>query len=244
MKLFVEKNYEALSERAGKILIEEIVKKKDIVLGLATGSTPIGTYKELIKAHVEDGLDFSQVKSFNLDEYIGLGGDHPNSFRYFMDDTFFNHINILKSNTYVPDGKAADFATYSKEYDELIKENGGVDIQILGIGSNGHIAFNEPAEELSVGTCVVQLNESTINDNARFFNSMDEVPKTAISMGIGSILKAKKIILLASGKNKAGVIAKILNNDVITTQIPATLLKLHPDVTIIVDEQAYSETIS
>lgn len=244
MKLFVEKNYDALSERAGKILIDEIVKKKDIVLGLATGSTPIGTYKELIKAHVEDGLDFSQVKSFNLDEYVGLDGDHPNSYRYFMDDIFFNHVNILKSNTYVPDGKAADFETYCKKYDQLIEKNGGVDIQILGIGSNGHIAFNEPAEELSVGTSVVQLNESTINDNARFFNSMDEVPKTAISMGIGSILKAKKILLLASGKNKADIIAQLLNNDVISTQVPATLLKLHPDVTIIADEDAYSETIS
>lgn len=242
MKLFVEKNYDALSERASKILIEEISKKKDIVLGLATGSTPIGTYKELVKAHVENGLDFSNVISFNLDEYVGLDGNHPSSYRYFMDEKLFNHINILKSNTYVPDGKAENLDEYCKEYDRLIEEKGGVDIQILGIGSNGHIAFIEPSEELSPYTSIVKLNESTINDNSRFFNSIEEVPKTAISLGVCSILKAKKIILLASGKNKATAIAKILNNKTINTQIPASLLRLHPDVTIIVDEEAYSET--
>lgn len=244
MKLFVEKDYEALSERAGSILIEEIEKKKDIVLGLATGSTPIGTYKNLIKAHVEDGLDFSKVKSFNLDEYVGLDGDHPSSYRYFMNDELFNHINIDKSNTFVPDGKAVNPDEYCKEYDRLIDESGGVDIQILGIGTNGHIAFIEPADELATCTSVVNLKESTIKDNSRFFDSIDEVPCTAISMGICSILKAKKIILLASGKNKAEAIAKILNSKRINTQVPASLLRLHSDVTIIVDEEAYSKTIS
>lgn len=244
MKLFVEKNYDDLSQRASKILIEGIMKKKDIVLGLATGSTPIGTYRKLIKAHVEDGLDFSNVISFNLDEYVGLDGNHPSSYRYFMDEELFNHINIEKSNTFVPDGKADNLDEYCKDYDRLIEECGGVDIQVLGIGTNGHIAFIEPAEELSTCTSIVKLNESTINDNSRFFNSIDEVPKTAISMGICSILKAKKIILLANGKNKANAMAKILNNDTINTQIPASLLRLHPDVTIIVDEEAYSETIS
>jgi len=241
MKLFIEKDYDALSKRAASILIEEISKKEDIILGLATGSTPIGTYKELIRAHKEDGLDFSKVKTFNLDEYIGIDGSHPNSYRYFMDEHLFNHINIDKSNTHVPDGKAEDLEAYCKEYDRLIEESGGIDVQILGIGSNGHIAFNEPAEELSLGTTVVRLKESTIRDNARFFNSIEEVPKTAISMGIGSIMKARKIILLASGKNKAEIMAKLLKNDVVTTQIPASLLKLHHDVTIIVDEDAYSE---
>ncbi|MDR7870456.1 MAG: glucosamine-6-phosphate deaminase [Tissierellaceae bacterium] len=244
MKLFVEKNYDALSQRASKILIEEILSNKDIVLGLATGSTPIGTYNELIKAHVENGLDFSNVKSFNLDEYVGLDGNHPSSYRYFMDNELFNHINILKSNTYVPDGKAKNPDEYCKEYDRLIDENGGIDIQVLGIGTNGHIAFIEPADELATGTSIVKLNDSTINDNSRFFNSIDEVPKTAISMGICSIFKAKKIILLASGKNKAKAIAKILNKDTINTHVPASLLRLHSDVTIIVDEDAYSETIS
>lgn len=241
MKLFVEKNYEALSERAGKILIEEINKKEDIVLGLATGSTPIGTYKELIKAHVEKGLDFSKAKSFNLDEYVGLDGKHPSSYRYFMDEELFNHINIDKSNTYVPDGKAENLEEYCQAYDKLIEECGGVDIQILGIGTNGHIAFIEPADQLATSTSVVKLKESTIKDNSRFFESIEEVPSTAISMGISSILKAKKIILLASGKNKAEAIAKLLNNKTINTHVPASLLRLHPDVTVIVDEDAYSE---
>lgn len=241
MKLFVEKNYDALSQRASRILIEEIRKKKDIVLGLATGSTPIGTYKELIKAHVENGLDFSKVKSFNLDEYIGLDGNHPSSYRYFMDEELFNHINIDKSNTYVPNGRAENLEQYCKEYDKLIEDCGGIDIQVLGIGTNGHIAFIEPAEELVTCTSVVKLKENTIKDNSRFFKSIDEVPCTAISMGICSILKAKKIILLASGKNKAEAMAKILNNEIISTHIPASLLRLHPDVTIIVDEEAYSK---
>lgn len=242
MKLFVEKNYDDLSERASKILIEEIEKNKNIVLGLATGSTPIGTYKRLIKAHKEKGLDFSKAKSFNLDEYVGLNGNHPSSYRYYMDNEFFNHINIGKSNTFVPNGKAENLEEYCKEYDRLIEENGGIDIQILGIGTNGHIAFIEPSEELVTCTSIVKLKESTIIDNSRFFKSIEEVPKTAISMGISSILKAKKIILLANGKNKANAMANILDNDKISTKVPASLLKLHSDVTIILDEEAYSET--
>lgn len=244
MKLFVEKDYDALSERASKILIEEIEKQKDIVLGLATGSTPIGTYQKLIKAHKENGLDFSNVKSFNLDEYVGLNGNHPSSYRYYMDNQLFNHINIAKSNTYVPNGKAKDLDECCRQYDRLIEENGGIDIQVLGIGTNGHIAFIEPADELVTCTSIVKLKESTIKDNSRFFSSRDEVPKTAISMGICSILKAKRIILLANGKNKAKAMADILDNETINTHIPASLLRLHPDVTIIVDEEAYSETKS
>ncbi len=241
MRVFVEKDYDALSDRASRILIEEIKSKKDLVLGLATGSTPIGTYERLIKAHREEGLDFSQVKSINLDEYVGLDGNHPGSYRYFMDNVLFNHINICKSNTHVPDGTAENLEEYCKAYDSLIDKY-GIDIQILGIGSNGHIAFIEPGEELSLHTSIARLKESTINDNARFFNSREEVPDKAISLGILSIFKAKKIILLASGKNKASAIAKILNNDTISTKVPASILKLHPDVTIIVDEDAYSET--
>ncbi len=244
MKLFVEKDYEALSKRASQILIKEIQNKEDIVLGLATGSTPIGTYKELIKAHKEGGLDFSKVISINLDEYVGLNGDHPSSYRYFMDTELFNHINIDKSNTHVPNGKAENLDEYCKEYDRLIQENAGIDLQILGIGTNGHIAFIEPADELITCTSIVKLKESTIKDNSRFFNSVDEVPKTAISLGIASILQAKKIILLANGKNKAKAIADILNKETINTRVPASLLRLHPDMTIIVDEEAYSETIS
>lgn len=239
MKLIVEKNYEELSKRAAEILKKEIRINPQIVLGLATGSTPMGTYKELIKAHENEGLDFSQVETFNLDEYVGLDGDHPNSYRYFMNEELFKHININLENTHIPNGKAKNLESYCKEYDKDIKEAGGIDIQILGIGTNGHIAFNEPADELSVGTSIVNLTESTIKDNSRFFDSMEEVPKTAITMGIGSILKAKKIILLASGKSKAPIMKKLLEETVVSTKLPASFLLLHPDVTIIVDEEAY-----
>ncbi len=240
MKVIVEKNYDELSKRAANILEKEIRNKPDIVLGLATGSTPIGTYNELIKAHKEYGLDFSKVKTFNLDEYVGLDGEHLNSYRYFMNEKLFDHININKENTYIPNGRVKNLDDYCKEYDNDIDRAGGIDIQILGIGTNGHIAFNEPADRLSVGTSIVNLTESTIKDNSRFFDSMDEVPKTAITMGIGSILKAKKIILLASGKSKAPVMKKLLEENMVTTQLPASFLLLHPDVTIIVDEDAYS----
>lgn len=220
-------------------MAEDIRKKPEIILGLATGSTPVGTYKELIKLYDSGKLDFSKVKTFNLDEYIGLDGEHQNSYRYFMNDVLFDHINIDKENTYVPNGKVKNPEDYCKEYDKLIEDAGGIDVQILGIGTNGHIAFNEPADELSAGTSIVNLTQSTINDNSRFFDSMDEVPKTAITMGIGSILKAKKIILLASGKNKAPIMKKLLEGDMISTQLPASFLLLHSDVTVIVDEDAY-----
>ncbi len=169
MKVIVEKNYDELSKRAANILEKEIRNKPDIVLGLATGSTPIGTYNELIKAHKEYGLDFSKVKTFNLDEYVGLDGEHLNSYRYFMNEKLFDHININKENTYIPpNGRVKNLDDYCKEYDNDIDRAGGIDIQILGIGTNGHIAFNEPADRLSVGTSIVNLTESTIKDNSRF----------------------------------------------------------------------------
>ncbi len=239
MKVLIKKDYEEMSRAAGEIFIEAISKKPDIVLGLATGSTPIGLYKEMIKAH-QEGLDFSNVKTFNLDEYVGLSQDHPSSYGYFMNDEFFKYINIVKSNTHVPDGKAGNMEEYCKRYDQMILEAGGIDIQVLGIGENGHIAFNEPAEDLSPGTNIAKLTENTIEVNSRFFYSMNEVPKTAITMGMGSILKAKKIVLLASGKNKAPVIKRLLNENKVTTQLPVSFLLLHPDVTIIVDEAAYN----
>ncbi len=240
MKVLVEKDYDSMSKSAGGMIIEEIKRKPNIVLGLATGSTPIGMYKELIKEYKEDRVDFSKVKTFNLDEYVGLSSEHPNSYRYFMNNELFNHININKENTHIPNGKAENLERYCKQYDKAIDEAGGIDIQILGIGENGHIAFNEPDEALSVGTSIVNLTENTIEVNSRFFDSMEEVPKTAITMGIGSILKAKKIILLASGEKKGPVIKRLLNDNRITTQLPASFLLLHPDVTIIVDEAAYN----
>ncbi|MCQ4922721.1 glucosamine-6-phosphate deaminase [Tissierella carlieri] len=240
MKVLVEKNYEAISKTAGRIFIESIASKPDIVLGLATGSTPIGMYKEMIRAYEEEGLDFSKVKTFNLDEYVGLSQEHPSSYAYFMDNELFKYININKENTHVPDGKAENIEEYCKRYDEMINEAGGIDIQVLGIGENGHIAFNEPDEALSAGTSVVKLTENTIEVNSRFFDSLEEVPKTAITMGMGSILRARKIILLASGEKKAPVIKRLLNDNKVTTMFPVSFLLLHPDVTIIVDEEAYN----
>lgn len=242
MKIIIEKNYEDVSKTVGKIIANELVNKPNIVLGLATGSTPIGTYKELIRLHKEEGLDFSKAISFNLDEYIGLDGYNPNSYRYFMNENLFDQINIDKSSTFVPDGKASNPEEYCKSYDKEIENAGGIDIQILGLGENGHIAFNEPYDSLSLGTSIVELTEDTIKVNSRFFDSLDEVPKKAISMGIGSILKARKIILLATGANKANAIKNIIKCNRISTQNPASFLLLHPNVTIVVDEAAYSKS--
>jgi glucosamine-6-phosphate deaminase len=239
VKIIVTENYNALSTEAAKIIEAQLTEKKDSILGLATGSTPLGTYKELIKMCKESGLSFKDVISFNLDEYIGLDENSEKSYRHFMNENLFKDINIKSENTYVPDGMAKDPAISGKQYDEAILAKGGIDLQILGIGSNGHIAFNEPAENLSVGTTVVELTENTIQDNARFFEDIKDVPTEAITMGIGSIMRAKKIILLASGTNKADIMGKLLNNSSINTQIPASLLLLHPDVTIICDSEAY-----
>lgn len=239
MKVIIKKDYDSLSKEAASIVRSEMEKKKDIVLGLATGSTPIGMYKELIRMHKEEGLDFSNVITFNLDEYVGLEYDNPNSYHYYMMENLFKHINISDSNIYIPDGKSDNLEESCKIYEKLIEEKGGIDLQILGIGANGHIGFNEPEEELNFGTSIVDLDERTIKDNARFFSSIEEVPRKAITMGIGSIMKAKKIVLLANGKNKAEAISKLLKGKKITTMVPATLLLLHPDVTVIVDEEAY-----
>ncbi len=230
-------NYEEISKEAAQMIKETVDKKKDAVLGLATGSTPIGLYKELIRLNQANEIDFSDVKTVNLDEYIGLDGDHDQSYRTFMNEQLFNHINIDKKNTHVPNGVSEDPDQTSAQYDELLRELGSADIQVLGIGANGHIAFNEPNETLNINTHVTDLLDSTIEANARFFDSKDEVPKQAITMGIGSIMTAKKIILLASGSNKAAVI-KQLGDEFVTTQNPATLLKLHPNVIVLVDKEA------
>lgn len=241
MKLMILKNYEEISKAASNIVADLVKEKPKAILGLATGSTPIGTYKELIKMHREENLDFSEITSFNLDEYVGLDGNHPSSYGYFMDNELFNHINIKKENTHVPDGRTKNIEQFCKDYDKKIEEAGGIDLQILGIGSNGHIAFIEPERGLSLETFIAKLTESTINDNKRFFDNEDDMPRTAISMGIGSIMKAKKIILLANGKNKADAMRKILIDRKVTTDVPGSILLLHPDVTFIVDEEAYGE---
>jgi len=240
MDLYICKDTVEASLKAANIIKELINEKKDAVLGLATGSTPIETYKNLVDMYEKKELSFKDVKTVNLDEYIGLSGDHDQSYRYFMNDNLFNHVDIDKNNTHVPDGMISDLDAHAAEYENLIDSLGGQDLQLLGIGVNGHIGFNEPNEELELNTHVEELTSSTIEANKRFFESADDVPKKAISMGMGSIFKAKKILVLAFGEAKADVI-KALSDSKVTTQIPVTLLKLHPDVTVIVDEKAASK---
>lgn len=236
MKIIVTKDYTEMSKIAAMTIGELIKDKPDAVLGLATGSTPIGTYEELIKMNACQEIDFSNIKTVNLDEYLGLDSDNDQSYRYFMNEKLFNHININKENTYVPSGMAKDIETEIKNYEAKIEELGGIDLQILGIGNNGHIGFNEPGESLSISTHVTDLAEETIVANSRFFNTMEEVPKKAITMGLGQILKARKIILLASGEAKAEAIKGILSGQV-TTNNPASFLQLHPDVTIVIGQE-------
>lgn len=240
MKILLVDNYEEMSKKAADMIEELLTAKNNAVLGLATGSTPIGTYKELIQRYEKTGLDFSMVTTFNLDEYIGLGESSKDSYNYFMKSNLFDHINIKNDSTHVPDGLAKDPVAYGRMYDKMIENAGGIDLQVLGIGSNGHIAFNEPAEELNLGTGPVSLSKKTIEDNSRFFESREKVPTEAVSMGIGSIMRAKKIILLANGEGKSEAIGQILNSGVISTWLPASLLLLHPDVTLICDQEAFS----
>lgn len=237
MKLIVVNNYEELSKVAAKEFSKIIKEKENAVLGLATGGSPVGMYKELIRMYEQKELNFSKITTVNLDEYIGLNPEHNQSYRYFMNNNLFNHINIDKSNTFIPNGLAEDLEAQCKEYDQKIAELGGIDIQLLGVGNNGHIAFNEPNNELSSGTHIISLTDNTIEANARFFDNIDDVPRKAITMGVGGIMKAKKIILIASGESKAEAIKGIFSGK-ITTANPATMLQMHRDVTVIVDEAA------
>ena len=238
MRIFVTENYEAMSAKAADVLAAVVHLKSDCVLGLATGSTPVGLYKELIRMNQAGEIDFAPITSFNLDEYYPISPDNNQSYRYFMNENLFNHVNIDKSRTHVPNGMAVDADAECKAYDAALKAAGGADIQLLGIGVNGHIAFNEPDEELICGTHVTALTDSTIEANSRFFASRDQVPTRALTMGMASILSAKKIVILANGKGKHPAVKKLLD-DTITTQNPATLLKVHPDVTLICDKAAY-----
>lgn len=240
LKVIVRENYDEISKLCAQIIASKVKEKPDIILGLATGSTPIGTYKELVKMHKEEKIDFSQIKTFNLDEYVGMNKDNPNSYYYFMMENLFKWINIDLKNVNIPDGKALDLTKEVEEYENKLEKSGGVDFQLLGIGGNGHIAFNEPGEYLNAKTSVVELTEETITANSRFFNSLDDVPRKAISMGIGSILKSKEIILLASGKSKSKALFDFLTKDKVTTYLPVSFLHLHSNVTVICDKDAYS----
>lgn len=236
MKLTVTNSYEKLSELAAEYIAAQVILKPDSVLGLATGSSPVGVYKCLVEKFNKGCLDFSDVISINLDEYVGLDGSHEQSYRYFMQDHLFNYVNIKPENTFVPNGCASDLAAECSEYDARVTRLGGIDLQLLGIGPDGHIGFNEPDDHFTAETHVVDLLPSTIEANSRFFSSVDEVPKQAVSMGMGSIMKAKKILLIANGKAKKDVLMEALNGK-ITPNLPASLLQLHRDVTVIFSEE-------
>jgi len=240
MKVIVKQTSEEMSKEAAKLFADRIKKKPNIILGLATGGTPVKMYKELIRMHKDEGLDFSKVTTFNLDEYLGLTGDHDQSYRYFMNDNLFNHINIDKANTHVLSGKAADPAKECADYEAAIKKAGGIDIQLLGIGGNGHIAFNEPGSAKDSRTRVVDLTEETIKDNARFFANASDVPRQALSMGNGSIMEAREVVLIADKASKADAIAKSAEGPA-TEDVPASLLQSHPNTTFIVDKDAASK---
>lgn len=238
MKIITCKDYAEASKVAGKILSDAIADKPDIVLGLATGSSPIGIYKNLIQDYKDKKISFQDVKTYNLDEYVGLGHECPQSYYYFMNDNLFKHVDIKEENVHIPFANPSDLKQSCEEYSEQLDKT-VVDIQLLGIGANGHIGFNEPKTPFDQKTFIVNLTEKTRKDNQRFFNSLEEVPTKAITMGIAEIMKAKKIVLIATGKNKAEAMKKLLSKKV-TTDFPASVLHLHKDVVVVTDEEALS----
>ena len=240
MIIYREKDYDAMSRRAAQVIAAEVVHKANCILGLATGSTPEGAYKYLVDWYKQGLLSFKDVRSVNLDEYKGLAPDHDQSYRYFMQSNLFDHVDICPENTRVPDGLAADSDAECAQYDAYIRSLGYVDLQLLGIGRNGHIGFNEPGDCFIKETHVVDLAENTIDANARFFASRDDVPKQAISMGIGAIMNAKKVLLCASGEEKAEAIYNTVCGP-ITPKCPGSILQLHPNVVLVADEAALSK---
>lgn len=240
IKVIVTEDYNEMSKKAASIFIEEMKKKPDIVLGLATGSTPIGMYKELIEAFKNGEIDFSKVVTFNLDEYIGIPPAHSQSYWRFMFENLFEGVNIDYKNIHVPLGMVENIEEFCRHYEEQIKEAGGIDIQVLGIGGNGHIGFNEPGSPSDSRTRKVTLTPETIRDNSRFFASEDQVPRYAISMGQATIMEARKVVLVANGAGKADAVVKSVEGQV-TDEVPASILQNHPDATFVVDEEAASK---
>ncbi|MBQ3104921.1 MAG: glucosamine-6-phosphate deaminase [Lachnospiraceae bacterium] len=239
MRIIKTKDYDDMSRKAAAIIAAQVVFKPDCVLGLATGSTPIGTYENLVKAYQNGDLDFSRVKSVNLDEYRGLPKENDQSYYYFMQDHLFRHVNIDPGNTYLPDGTDADSDKACREYEAIISGLGGQDLQLLGLGHNGHIGFNEPNDVFDKVTHCVDLTERTIEANKRFFASAEEVPRQAYTMGIGTIMQAKKILVVVSGKDKAQIVKDAFFGPV-TPRVPASILQMHPDVTVVADADALS----
>lgn len=237
MRVYCAKDYDHASRIAANIISAQVIMKPDCVLGLATGSTPIGTYEELIRRYEQGDLDFSKVHSINLDEYRGLSPENDQSYRYFMNTHLFDKINIDKKNTYVPDGLEPDKEKACRDYEEIIRVHGGVDLQVLGLGHNGHIGFNEPGSVFEKETHCVTLSETTREANARFFSSMDEVPTEAYTMGIGSIMQAKKIVVIVTGEGKREIVKKAFQGP-ITPDVQASVLQLHNDVILVGDEAA------
>ena len=240
MEFIVTKNYEEMSRKAADVIASLVASKPDCTLGLATGSTPEGLYAQLVKDYEDGKISFKDVTTFNLDEYRGLDHDHVQSYHYFMAKHLFDNVDIDKDATHVPDGSNPDADAACAEYEAAIKAHGGVDIQLLGLGHNGHIGFNEPNTEFVKETNCVKLTQSTIEANSRLFDSIDEVPTEAYTMGIGTIMRAKKVLVVANGKGKAEIVKKAFFGPV-TPEVPASVLQFHPDVTVIVDEEAASD---
>ena len=240
MRLIRAKNYDDMSLKAANIIAAQVSLNPKSVLGLATGSTPIGTYRHLVEWYQKGELDFGKAVSINLDEYCGLSGDHPQSYRRFMRENLFDHINIPADRSFLPDGTQTDSALECAQYDRIIEEHNGIDLQLLGIGRNAHIGFNEPGESFDKQVHCVNLTESTIEANKRFFASAEDVPKQAYTMGIKTIMQAKKILIVASGEDKAEIVQKAFFGP-ITPQVPASVLQLHNDVTLVADEAALSK---
>ena len=241
MLVILKRDNEEVNEQAAQLIASAIRKKPSLTLGLATGSTMVGLYQHLVRLHQAGRLDFSEVKTFNLDEYLGLPGSHPQSFGHFMHENFFRHVNVPPPNIHIPDGSIrGDYDAYCASYEQSIHAAGGIDLQLLGIGRNGHIGFNEPTSSLASRTRLKVLSRETLDDNARFFGQDNQSPRCAITMGIGTILEARKVLLLATGASKAAAVAKSIEGP-ISCAVSASALQLHPDVTFVLDEPAAAE---
>lgn len=249
MLVIIRPDAASMSAEAAVLVSERLRRKPDLVLGLATGSTPLGLYRELIRLHVEEGLDFARVTTFNLDEYVGLRPDHPQSYARFIEENLFQHLNVDRRFVHVPNGMALDVEAHCAWYEAAIERAGGIDLQILGIGANGHIAFNEPGSSLGSRTRVKTLNRRTREDNARFFGSVDAVPRHALTMGIGTIMESRELLLLASGAAKADAIAAAVEGPIMA-MVPASMIQMHRNAVVILDREAagkltgeYSESL-